>query len=325
MVKIAILGAGAAGLTCGHQLRRAGVESVIFEKSRGLGGRMSTRRVTLDDHELRFDHGAQFVRAKSELFASALENLDAHGTAHRWQPVSVTGAEQSSVAPDQRPFWVGHGGMKTMFSPYADGLDIRFETLVDSVTFDDGPRVNGLPFDAVISTIPAPQASALFCGVDDFEERLRTVEVAPCWALLLAFEQPLSVPFDTWRHVNDDIGWLARNSSKPGAGASTGADCWVLHASPAWSRTHLELDKEAVAPRLLQAFKSAVGLPDATPIYAAAHRWRYSQTITPLGAPFLKNTDQTVFVGGDWALGGRVEAAFQSGKAMAEASLAALG
>ena len=35
--------------------------------------------------------------------------------------------------------------------------------------------------------------------------------------------------------------------------------------------------------------------------------------------PFLCNDDRTLFAGGDWALGARVECAFDSGTAIAEA------
>ena len=42
--RIAVIGAGIAGLSCATELQGAGVTVRIFEKSRGPGGRMSTRR-----------------------------------------------------------------------------------------------------------------------------------------------------------------------------------------------------------------------------------------------------------------------------------------
>ena len=39
---IAIIGVGMAGVTCARTLRQAGHNVTLFEKSRGLGGRMST-------------------------------------------------------------------------------------------------------------------------------------------------------------------------------------------------------------------------------------------------------------------------------------------
>lgn len=45
---VAIIGAGMAGLSCARALVQAGVAVELFDKGRGPGGRMSTRRVELD-------------------------------------------------------------------------------------------------------------------------------------------------------------------------------------------------------------------------------------------------------------------------------------
>ena len=55
-VQIAVIGAGIAGLACARELARADAKVTVFEKSRGLGGRLGTRR----QGNFAFDHGAQF-------------------------------------------------------------------------------------------------------------------------------------------------------------------------------------------------------------------------------------------------------------------------
>ena len=57
---IAIIGAGMTGVVCARNLKDAGYETIIFEKSRGIGGRMATRRTS---EGLQFDHGAQYITA----------------------------------------------------------------------------------------------------------------------------------------------------------------------------------------------------------------------------------------------------------------------
>jgi predicted NAD/FAD-dependent oxidoreductase len=59
-MKLAIIGAGMAGLAAAHWLRRErpDIEVLIFEKSRGVGGRTATRRV----QGAVFDHGAQYIK-----------------------------------------------------------------------------------------------------------------------------------------------------------------------------------------------------------------------------------------------------------------------
>jgi predicted NAD/FAD-dependent oxidoreductase len=65
-VAVAIVGTGIAGLAAARYLRERGIACTLFDKSRGLGGRMATRRVDT----LHFDHGAQFFTARSARFAS---------------------------------------------------------------------------------------------------------------------------------------------------------------------------------------------------------------------------------------------------------------
>ena len=67
-MRMAIIGASIAGLSCAESLRRGGHEVTVFEKNRGIGGRIATRRTPED---LRFDHGAQFLRSKVALFVSS--------------------------------------------------------------------------------------------------------------------------------------------------------------------------------------------------------------------------------------------------------------
>ena len=44
MTRVAIIGAGISGLACARQLVKAGVSVVVFDKGRGIGGRVATRR-----------------------------------------------------------------------------------------------------------------------------------------------------------------------------------------------------------------------------------------------------------------------------------------
>ena len=62
MMKIAIIGAGIAGLTCAHMLKK--YNPIIFEKSRGIGGRLATRY----SDQYQFDHGAQYFTVKDKEF-----------------------------------------------------------------------------------------------------------------------------------------------------------------------------------------------------------------------------------------------------------------
>ena len=79
-----------------------------------------------------------------------------------------------------------------------------------------------------------------------------------------------------------------------------------------------ELSGEVVAERLLQDFSSMVGvsLPEPSAIYT--HRWRYSRVRNPIGVEALWDGHHRIGVCGDMCLGGRVENAYLSGRALAQ-------
>ena len=62
LMRVAIVGAGLAGLMAGRTLAEAGHEVVLLDKGRSPGGRLATRRIG----EATLDHGAQFFTVRSE-------------------------------------------------------------------------------------------------------------------------------------------------------------------------------------------------------------------------------------------------------------------
>ena len=291
---IAIIGAGMTGLSCARLLADAGKAPVVFDKSRGLGGRLATRRAGA----LRFDHGAQFVTARSDSFCAYLAEHAAP-----WQPAD---------APEG--WYVGTPAMSALVKPMAEGIDIRLGTAVEPRREGGRWRIGDKTFDRVLSTVPVVQARTLF---PEMAEALAGVAVAPCYTLMVAFEAAPDWP-EMERARDGDLAFIARNSAKPGRDA--GAECWVVHASPAWSAANLELEKDVACEQLLDLLRAKRGaLPPI--IHAAAHRWRYAMTTTPLGGDFAVSEDGTLLIGGDWCLGARVENAWTSGRAMAASIL----
>jgi hypothetical protein len=71
--RIAVVGAGIAGIACARTLAQAGHQVTVFEKSRGAGGRMSTRDTEFGS----FDHGTQYFTVRDARFEKALASSPA--------------------------------------------------------------------------------------------------------------------------------------------------------------------------------------------------------------------------------------------------------
>ena len=298
-MRVAIIGAGIAGLACGRRLHDAGFDVRLFDKGRHLGGRVSTREA-----DVRFDHGAQFLTTKSDEFKPLTDSLRNVGVLRDWTP---RGADQSFCvpAPHARGLPEHLGGdlsvsLKTRVAPF-EGRTLRS---IDGELLGD--------FDRVVVTAPLAQARALLAHHSRLALAVSRGVHAPCWALMIDFDQRWEVDTDLIRG-GAVIDWAAREASKPGRAES---NAWVVHASEAWSRGHLEASREDACRMLTGALARHASLPPVR--FAKAHRWRYARVIKPIGTPCIYDVDAGVAVAGDGMLGARIEAAWCSGVAAAE-------
>ena len=319
---IAIIGAGLAGLTCADALASRGHIVRLFDKGRGPGGRMSTRRADTPIGQVRFDHGAQYVTADSDEFARQLGQWEQAGHIAEWAArfveIDADGLSREA-APKRR--YVGMPSMNSLIRALAEPFDVRWSARVISISGEagawyldvDGEPGSAGPFENVLLAIPAEQASPLLAPLaPELSAVAAAVKSAPSWTAMLAFDAPVTSEFDAARLASGPLGWAARNASKPGRGD---AETWVLQASADWSCKHLEDAPESVLSALTAAFGALTEAP--APVHGAVHRWRYAQAVSPAGQPC--QYDKTLGLGmcGDWHLGGKAEHAWLSGKALA--------
>ncbi len=306
MRTIAIIGAGMAGLSCADKLADAGYSVRLFDKGRGPGGRMSTRRLDSSTGQVSFDHGAQYFTVRDREFSGAVTDWASQGIVAPW-PAAGEDA------------WVGVPSMNGVIRGIASRHNVAFGSLVKGLVRDDakwsviGDGFSEGPFDAVVVATPAEQAAAML-SLHDFEMARSALQARsqPCWTAMFAFENPLLFSADILRN-SGPINWAARNSAKPGRG---GPEAWVVQASPSWSKAHLEEGADRIAEVLKEALQQAVGANLPNVIASAAHRWRYAMTAgTNLGS--LWNSEIALGACGDWLLGPRVECAWLSGQDLA--------
>jgi predicted NAD/FAD-dependent oxidoreductase len=202
-------------------------------------------------------------------------------------------------------------------------LDIRQDVEVTGIKREtDGWRVDleqgpvEMRFSGIVVTAPAPQAAALVARVaPGMTAALASVDMAPVWTLLAGFDAPLELPERPAK-----AGIVDKALKMPGTDGDP-SEAWVIHTTPDFSRRHLEQDRVTFATGLLQTVFDAFQAEPVEASFLRAHRWRFAYAETAFGAPFLVDAGLGLWVGGDWALGRTGEAAFQSGRAMADAIL----
>jgi renalase len=324
--RVAVLGAGVAGLSAAVHLRDAGIRVEVFDKGRGPGGRICSRRSA--GHE--FDHGAQYFTARDPLFVDQVEIWRQRDVVAPWtgRIVSVErGCAPQPAGPSTR--YVGVPGMNAPAADLAAGLRVHSHVRITSIERSWGSRWQlfhdreVLPgdFDRVLLTLPPEQALPLVAGHPRLSPRLHAVRMLPCWAVLVAFVERVDAAFDGAFVNSGPLSWVARNSSKPGRPRG---EAWVLHATPQWSREFLDRDSGFVESALFEAFRHVLGtsrIPPST--WSAAHRWRFALPEEPLEARCLFDEADGIGLAGDWCGGPRVEGAWLSGRALAERVLAA--
>ncbi|WP_297751536.1 FAD-dependent oxidoreductase [Hydrogenophaga sp.] len=346
---VAVVGGGMAGVACARTLLQAGHRVTLFEKSRGFGGRMATRRTEFGG----FDHGTQYFTVRDARFDAALRATNTSAVVRPWSASTVRVLDElghvlASAPPPSEPHFVASPGMDALVSLWAQPLahpelhgGLLARTLLDThvnrierdalhpeqwqLRAEDaqgGQQVLG-GFDRVVLAIPHPQVHDLLLAsglAPELRQALTAVHVAPCWTLMVAFPQAmqpglahLGPQWNAARSTHHRISWLTRESSKPGRDP---IERWTVQASPVWSAKHLEDDPERAKAKLLKGFAEITGIR-ATPSHAEVHRWRFAQTQTPLGRSHLFDDKLGIGACGDWCLGHRVEDAFVSGLALA--------
>lgn len=313
MKKIAVIGAGLSGLTLASQLN-AFAEVTVFEKSRGIGGRMATRYS--DDYE--FDHGAQYFTAKSKAFQEFLIPYIERGIVKDWQPKLVT-LSSSGMLPrkSNHPSYVAAPRMNSLGKALAKDLNLIGETHIEKLSQSSGlwklidkqTNTHG-PFDFVVLAIPSHQAATLLLPEFMHLDAVLTAKMEGCFSLMLGFEEKLNLDFEGAFVENSSIGWISVNSSKP---ERPKGFSMMIQSHNTWAEMHINDDKSDVQKALLHEASVLLNHDLTSAQHQVLHRWLYASTSNSVGNPFLLDEENAVASIGDWCIKGRVEAAFESG------------
>ena len=320
MKRIAIVGAGLAGLVLATRLRDVAAVT-LFEKSRGVGGRMATRYA--DNYE--FDHGAQFFTARTPDFRKFLQPLVKDQVVANWTPrfeeLDRHGTRDQRDWGEKYPHYVGVPRMNAVGKYLSMGLDIRTNTRIEELRQEKGTwslvDSNGHchdGFDWLVLAAPAPQTAAIASAHTELSALCQSRKMRACFTLMLGFPAPLDLPWQAAVVRDADISWMSVNSSKPGRAA---ASTMVVHATNAWADAHIDDDNDSIGAHMLAEASAVSGVDLRQASYCAVHRWRYANLDKHSDTDCFIDEGANLAACGDWFLRGRVEAAFTSAHALA--------
>ncbi len=308
--RIAIIGAGLSGLTLARELGDI-ADVTIFEKARGVGGRMSTRYA----EPFYFDHGAQFFTARTEAFQKFIAPLIADGVIAEWVgKIAVLSADNKhSDSLWFESHYVATPQMNSLCKYLAYSLKIILNTEVaplnekrtDGWHLQDKNSGQLGVFDWIISTAPPEQTVRLFGRHLPASSPLHHTQLLGCYTLMLGFKRSWKESWIAAKILKNPIEWVAINSSKPGR--DTSITSIVVHSSSAWAQAHIDDDINTVSGFLRQQLEGVTGIETASADYFACHRWRYAQvTQQKKIAPFFDSA-LGIASSGDWCSESRIE------------------
>ena len=266
----AIIGAGISGITFARELTRLGKSVVIVEKSRGLGGRISTRRLG--------DDVANQGLSTFEVTNTKLLELAKVGV--KANVLTIHGNTCSPVR-----------GINQWMKLLAEGLVILCEKHVARITRDGASWVlldkeRNRIFEAtnVILTAPAPQTWEILKNSGIEIDSIREIKYGPCVRLYFKPKPDVKVP---------DVSLLFEEPI---------FDKGLYSANMRRDKVErfLESDKEVIKDEIIRTF--GLYQNDFECLYV--HKWKYSRALN-----YVSHSEQVlkdypgVYIAGDYFSG----------------------
>ncbi len=337
-MRIAIIGAGIAGLTAGRELAKAGHEVTVIEKSRGLGGRLATRRAGKTS-ETKLDHGTSYFTANSPEFMGFVSELLEKELVKVWGDTiwQYDGLQLLDVMPNrvEESKYIAVDGMNSIGKYLARWVDIFSEIKAGGLTFFGANRRTKRPWmvnltnydtfeaDAVIVATPAAQAYGIIQTCQDEVDTLKLIreideiEYDSTLTLLAGYEKKEEPEWDMITCQDDIIQSVTNENSKR---KKLTEQALVVHSTPGFARQNRESDPDLVAEKMLKSLGQIAGDWAASPDWNQIHYWRYSKARNPIQRPYMEieSLDAPLALVGDYFNGNTVDHAYCSGFKLAQ-------
>ncbi|WP_283789207.1 NAD(P)/FAD-dependent oxidoreductase [Bermanella sp. WJH001] len=315
---VLVIGAGLAGLTLAQQLKCQGRDVVCVDKARGSGGRLSSKRIDINDYAVSFDLGALSFSAQSPSFQQAVNDWCEQGHLIKW------------LEHDDHAQYIGSPRSSSLTRSLADEVGVHFSVRISAIVkiengwqiFCEGNEKEVLYAYAneIVLACPAPQAYELIPSEHKLKTQLEGVSIFPQWVATFALAKPISIN-DFCLNPNENIAKISYENSKPARNNDHNLHVYCVQASVLWSQARLDYSKDKVIYELADELSKLC----TEPLLIKgdyAHRWLYSNgtNYSDSQAGFIATDDLSLC--GDYLMTNDlidgVEAAYLSGQALAK-------
>lgn len=315
--KIAIIGAGITGLSLAKNLKENNFEVEVFDKGRGVGGRMSSRRTEWGY----LDHGAQYLTIRNEQFHDFLKPYIEQEVIKPWyQTFAIWNNNQFTIEKPDALRYVSLPAMNNLCKELASNLSVKVNTKIVKLSkrshqwkLTDINKNTYDNYDLVISTAPPKQTADLFENHTHEVKEISKIEMLSCFSLMLIPEQNFVLPYQGIKFQHPVLGWIGVNYSKPARDNNGGL---IIQSNFDWAGEHIDDNLEEIGDLLQDSAEKVFKLKFNKLNYKSVHRWLYATPKKVASQPYFWNQKKNLAACGDWCVAGKIEGAFLSGMAL---------
>ncbi len=320
-----VIGAGISGLSFANKMQSLGVSIAVFEKARGTGGRISSKRVTNSQRQnMDFDLGCSSFVGHTKPFKAQLNQWHQDRVIEPWFKDDQDNLHYVAVSRNSALTRYLSNNLTCHFSTKIES--IRKNNQLWEVSYINENGINHyVHAKNIILATPAPQACDLLPDEIKIKANIKGVSIAAQWVLAVELENESLNLTDLSFPNNDVIHSISIESNKPRRTHTRNTTILQIQASAPWSQNNIDTDKALVETSILKQLEQIIGQP-VLALNSHLHRWLYSTVSRGLESqlPYIWHKPSTSALGlgiiGDYFntehLG--IEASWYSATALAE-------
>ena len=317
MKNVAVIGAGITGITLANLLQKK-VNITVFEKSRGVGGRMATRRA----EPYQFNHGTQYFKIENKEFKDFLQPLILNKII---KPLEVNQIEILNKEVIKRTkiynkqYFTAESKMNSVVkylinNNFSIKLLCKIEKIIkenDKWFVIESGQVSFGPYDWLIITIPPNQAKEILYNNFKFLDIIKKIKMRSCYSLMLGFDKFEEFDFDTALFLDEDIQWF---SIRKIILENKEYYNLLINSSYNFAEQNINGSKDKISDHLIKQVSDILKCKLNNYEHKALHFWKYAMSEKNNNLGSLLDEDLKVIVCGDWCMNGKVEGGFLSAK-----------